>query len=174
VDLAEPPPTVPDNLGFRRGVAQVGRAAVRPAARPSRSEEDLPSTQPWETPPGVRAPREPMGAHVRQLRRGGEWTSIGVLFAFVCWGIWAISSRNGDLSGPVLAFILVLIVSGGVFALARLVGRVVLERSLGRVRRSAWGAHLVTGLFLAASGIAYLGQTPWVVDAWTWVKSLFW
>jgi hypothetical protein len=115
-----------------------------------------------------------MRMNMRQLRMGSEWTSIGVLFAFVCWGIWVISNRGGDLTGPVFAFTLVLIISVGVFALARVIGRVVLERSLGRVRRSAWGAHLLTGLFLGAAGIAYLGQTPWVVDAWTWVKSFFW
>jgi hypothetical protein len=115
-----------------------------------------------------------MRYQMRQLYRGSEWTGIGALFAFVCWGIWAISGRGADLSGPVLAFLLVLVIAVGIFALSRLLGRVVLERSLGRVRRSAWGSHLVTGLFLGAAGIAYLGRVDWVVDAWTSLKSLFW
>lgn len=98
---------------------------------------------------------------------------MGVLFAFVCWGIWAISARDADLVGPVFAFLLVLIIAAGVFTLSRLLGRVILERSLGRLRRSAWGSHLATAVFLVGAGIAYLGQTAWVVDAWTWVKGLF-
>jgi hypothetical protein len=109
---------------------------------------------------------------LRQLRRGGEWSWIGGLFAFVSWGIWTISVRGADLVVPVLAFVLVLLVALGVFALSRLLGRVVLERGLGRTRRSAWAAHLVTGLFLAGAGVAYLGQTEWIVEAWNWVRGL--
>jgi hypothetical protein len=59
-----------------------------------------------------------------------------------------------------------------VFTLSRVLGRVVIERGLGRPRRSAWAAHLATGVFLAAAGVAYLGQTEWVVDAWNWVRGL--
>ena len=33
-----------------------------------------------------------MSWHMRELRRGGEWSIAAVLFAFVCWGIWAIST----------------------------------------------------------------------------------
>jgi hypothetical protein len=97
-----------------------------------------------------------------------------VLFAFVCWGVWAISSRGSDLSGQVLSFFLVLVIAAGLFTLLRILGRVVLVRSLGRTRRGAWGSHLATAVFLGCAGIAYLGQTTWVVDAWTWVKGLFW
>jgi hypothetical protein len=168
LDLASPPPTA---LG--PGQVSVGRAVVHPKPVKSRLRDDTERDFQPATRPDPLLLRPPVRTSVRQLRRGGEWTSIGVLFAFVCWGIWAISARGGDLSGPVLAFILVLIIAAGLFALARLIGRLLLERWLGRTRRSAWGAHLVTGLFLAASGVAYLGQTPWVVSAWTWLKSFF-
>jgi len=110
----------------------------------------------------------PPGGH--NLRRGGGWTVMGGLFAFVCWGIWAISAR-GDLTSPVVTFVLSLSVAVGLFVLSRLVGRVVLERQLGRVRRSARGAHLVTGLFLAGVGVAYLRQTEWVMTAWGWLAN---
>ena len=51
--------------------------------------------------------------------RGAEWSAAGALFAFVCWGIWAISG-GGDLAGPLLIFLLSLLVAAGLFALARL------------------------------------------------------
>ncbi|MBM0237706.1 hypothetical protein JNW88_12000, partial [Micromonospora sp. ATA32] len=60
-------------------------------------------------------------------------------------------------------------VAVGLFALSRLLGRVIWERQLGRVRRSARGAHLVTAAFLVGVGLAYLQQTEWVVTAWNWV-----
>jgi hypothetical protein len=128
-----------------------------------------------EPPRGQRqimVPRPPLRYRISRLRRGGEWTAIGALVAFVSWGIWVISLRGGNLTIPILAFVLVLLVGAGVFALSRLLGRVVLERSLGRARRTAWPSHLVTGVFLAAAGVAYLGQTDWVVDAWTWLRAL--
>src|SRR4029453_389728 len=94
--------------------------------------------------PGTGTPEErrPLGWHIAQLRRGGEWSFAGLLFAFVCWGIWAISS-DGNLTAPVVVFLVSLLVAVGVFALARLVGRLVLERQFGRVRRTARGAHTV-------------------------------
>jgi hypothetical protein len=158
------PPTVPSAGSFHRG-----RASVSPRiSQPQPPITVPPATRPWQ--PDVRVP---VRSQVRQLRRGGEWTWIGALFAFVCWGVWAVSARDADLVGPVLAFLLVLIIAAGVFTLSRLLGRVILERSLRRIRRSAWGSHLATGVFLIGAGIAYLGQTPWVVDAWTWFKELF-
>ncbi|WFE61916.1 MULTISPECIES: hypothetical protein [Micromonospora] len=152
----------PQRDPFRRGVASVGQPrAPRTEPFPVVDHDD----SGWAEPA---APRRPMSWHVEQLRRGGEWSAAGALFAFVCWGIWAISGR-GDLGAPLLAFLLSLLVAAGLFALSRLLGRVVLERQLGRVRRSARGAHLVTGIFLAGVGIAYLQQTQWVMDAWNFL-----
>ena len=45
-----------------------------------------------------------------------------------------------------------LIVAAGLFALSRVVGRVVLEKQFGRVRRTARGSHLVAALFLVGVG----------------------
>ena len=149
----------PQRDGFQRGVAQVG-------ARRTPRTEQFPAVDPtgWSGEP---APRRPMSWHLAQLRRGGEWSAAGALFAFVCWGIWAISGR-GNLTTPVVTFVLSLLTAVGLFALARLVGRIVWERQLGRVRRSARGAHLLTALFLAGVGVAYLQQTEWGVSAWNW------
>ncbi|RKR87854.1 hypothetical protein BDK92_2155 [Micromonospora pisi] len=159
----------PQRDGFQRGVASVSPRAPRS----ERSTESFPVAPHEETGTGwpiEDEPRErmPLAYHLRQLRKGSHWSTLGGLFAFVCWGIWAISAR-GDFTSPVVAFLLTLLVAIGLFALARLLGRVVLERQLGRVRRSARGAHLVAGIFLAGVGVAYLRQTEWVVNAWNWI-----
>ncbi|MET7808047.1 hypothetical protein [Micromonospora chersina] len=161
VEVPPQPGVVPPQRdAFRRGVAAVGQP------RTPRTEQ-FPAVDSGDWT-GDSSPRRPMGWHLAQLRRGGEWSAAGALFAFVCWGIWAISGR-GDLTAPLLTFVLSLLTAVGLFALARLLGRLVLERQLGRVRRSARGAHLVTALFLAGVGVAYLQQTEWVVSAWNWV-----
>ncbi|QOC90735.1 hypothetical protein [Micromonospora craniellae] len=155
----------PQRDPYRRGVASV--CAHAPRTEPFPVVDHEPTGTGW---PGQPAPRRPLSWHVAQLKRGGEWSAAGALFAFVCWGIWAISG-GGDLVGPFLIFIVSLLVGAGLFALARLLGRLVLERQLGRVRRSARGAHLVTAVFLAGLGIAYLQQTQWIVDAWNWLTN---
>jgi hypothetical protein len=163
-----PPFAAPRSPEYHRGVAQVGSRGPAPL---DATQEYGGQPAHWDTRAGT-APRPPMRHQFRQLRRGGEWTWVGGLFAFVCWGIWTVSVRSGNFVVPALAFVLVLLVAVGVFALSRLLGRVVIERGLGRVRRSAWAAHLVTGVFLAGAGVAYLGQTVWVVDAWNWLRGL--
>ncbi|GAA4926026.1 DNA-directed RNA polymerase II [Actinoplanes utahensis] len=117
-------------------------------------------------------PPRSLSWHVRRLRRGGEWSSAAVLFSFVCWGIWALSS-DGDLISALIIFVVTLAVAAGVFALARLVGRLVLEQRMGRPRHTARGAHMVTGLFLAGVGFAFLRQTTWVMEAVNWVTGSF-
>ncbi|MFF5175135.1 hypothetical protein ACFY3U_21200 [Micromonospora sp. NPDC000089] len=153
----------PQRDAFQRGVASVGQR------RNTRTEPFpvIDEGHDWSEPS---APRRPMSWHVAQLKRGGEWSAGGVLFAFVCWGIWAISGR-GNLGAPLLTFVLSLLVAVGLFALSRLLGRLIWERQLGRVRHGARGAHLVTAVFLAGVGVAYLQQTQWVVDAWNFVTN---
>jgi hypothetical protein len=149
-----------------------GRAQVNPRPRdPQHTAGHEPTGTGW---PGAEPPvaHRPMSWHPRDLRRGGEWSSAAALFAFVCWGIWAIST-DGNLTTPVIVFILSLVVAGGLFALSRVVGHVVLERQFGRVRRSARGSHMVAALFLVGVGVAHLRQTEWVMDAYRWVVGLF-
>lgn len=157
-------PTIPHNPAYRPGVAPVGQ----------HHDPTAPLTDASGVPISIPAvlPRQPLRYQVRTLKRGWEWTGVGALFAFVSWGVWAVSARGISLAGPTLAFILVLLVAAGVFALCRLLGRMVLERWLRRERRSAWVSHVTTGVYLAAAGLAYLQQTPWVVDAFTWLQGL--
>ena len=152
---------------FTQGRAQVN---PRPGPQPYAEHEPTGTGWPGAAPPPVRPSRGWRGS---DLRRGGEWTSAAALFAFVGWGIWAISS-GGSLTTPVIVFLVTLGVAAGVFCLARLVGHLVLERWLGRTRRSARGSHLITALFLVGVGLADLQQTKWVMDAVHWVQALGW
>ncbi|MEH0936002.1 hypothetical protein [Micromonospora psammae] len=157
----------PQRDGFQRGVASVGQRRVpRTEPFPVVDADGHEHGHDWSD---QAPPRRPMSWHLAQLRRGGEWSAAGALFAFVCWGIWAISGR-GDLGAPLLTFVLSLLVAVGLFALSRLLGRVIWERQLGRVRRGARGAHLVTAVFLVGVGVAYLQQTEWVVDVWNFLS----
>jgi hypothetical protein len=159
------------NAGFRRGVASVGQPAgerTEPTTEPFPVAPHEPTGSGW---PGEPTPRMPMSYQLQQLRKGGEWSAVGGLFAFVCWGIWALSG-HGDLTSPVMAFVLTLLVATGLFGLSRLLGRLVWERQFGRIRRTARGAHLVTGVFLFVVGLAYLRQTEWVIDVWNWVRGM--
>ena len=141
-----------------------GRAQVNPHPRTQQFAADHePTGTGW---PGADLPRP---RHtLRDLRRGGEWSTAALLFAFVCWGIWALSSA-GDLSTPIIVFLLSVLVAGGLFTLSRLVGRIVLEKQFHRVRRSARGSHLVAAVFLVGVGVAHLQQTDWVMRAFHWV-----
>jgi hypothetical protein len=161
------PPAPPPPSPFTRG-----RAQVNPHPRTQQFAADHePTGTGW---PGAEAPREhrPMSWRMSELRRGGEWTSAALLFAFVCWGIWAIST-DGDLTTPIIVFVLSLFVAAGLFALARVLGGVILEKQMGRVRRSARGSHIVASVFLVGVGLAHLQQTEWVMDAYRWVIGLF-
>jgi hypothetical protein len=151
----QPPGPPPPPAPFSQG-----RAQVNPAQAPPRYAEHEPTGTGW---PGAAPPPRPSMSW-----RWSELTSAAVLFAFVCWGIWALAN-NGSLATGSIVFVVTLAVAVGVFCLARLVGHLVIERWLGRTRRSARGSHLITALFLAGVGIADLQQVQWVMDAVHWV-----
>jgi len=159
------PPTAPE-APFSRGRAQVN---PHPRTQPFAADHE-PTGTGW---PEADAPeqRPSAGWRMRELRRGGEWSSSALLFAFVCWGIWAIST-TGDLTTASIIFVVSVLVAGGIFVLARLVGRVVLEKQFHRVRRTARGSHLITAVFLVGVGLAHLQQTAWVMRAVNWVLDL--
>jgi hypothetical protein len=169
---ASPRPGSPVGSGVSAAAGPSGSPAVPPQIRgraavpPPKRIDPTSVPPPGEEQPAWRdRPREESGV----LKRGWELSGIGAFFAFVCWGIWAASAR-GRLAAPLLAFCLVLAVATGVFMVSRLVGRLVLVQRLGRTRRSAKAAHAITGLFLTAAGIAYLQQTPWVIELYNWIN----
>jgi Protein kinase domain len=151
--------------GTSPGSMPHGRAAVVPRPAPSIDPTGV------ATPPRPRRYRPPMRDQVRVLKLGSGWSWFGAIFAFTCWSIWAVANRSHNLVVPVLAFGLVLLVGVGLFALQRLVGRYVLERWIGRERRTARLSHLGTALYLVAVGLAYLDATPWVASLWSWLTT---
>ncbi len=151
------------NALARAARQMVGRASV-PAPKPA---DPTGVVGPQAPLPVRRAPRE----DPRLLKRGWEVTASGAFFAFVCWGIWA-ATVPGKLDRPLLEFGTVVVVAGGVFILARLLGRMVLVHRLGRTRRTAKGAHALTGLFFVAAGIGFLMQTGWVGDLYDWLSGV--
>lgn len=119
------------------------------------------------------APPPPPGERIAAWRRGWEISAVAALFAFVCWGIWSISNGREGTGERTLIFIFVLVIAIGVFALSRLLGRLVLSGMLGRPRRNARGAHVLTAAYLVAAGLGFLGQTAWVVRFLNWIGNLF-
>ncbi|MEU4694103.1 DNA-directed RNA polymerase II [Actinoplanes sp. NPDC023714] len=151
----------------------VGRARVTQRAQQQYAAEHEPTGTGWpEETAHDPAERKPLAWHIRRLRRGSEWSNAPLIFAFVSWGIWVLSS-DGSMVTPIIVFVTSVVVAIGVFALARLVGRLVLERQLGRVRHTARGAHMAAGVFLIGVGLAHLQQTEWVMTAVHWVTDLF-
>jgi serine/threonine protein kinase len=145
-----------------------GRASV-PPPRPPRADTGV-VVDPSRAEP-ARQWHDPTNEDPRTLKLGWEYSGIGAAFAFVCWGIWA-GFNNGNLIGPLIGFVVLLAVAGGLFGLARLIGRLVLVQRLGRTRQTARGAHAVVGVFLVIAGVAYLQRTQAVVEVFNWIKSL--
>jgi serine/threonine protein kinase len=146
-----------------------GRASV-PTPRPPRADTGV-VVDPVSAAEPARQWHHPTNEDPRTLKVGWEYTGVGAAFAFVCWGIWA-ALNPGSLVGPLVGFIVVLAVAGGLFALSRLIGRVVLVQRLGRTRRTARGAHVVTAIFLGVAGLAYLRQTPAINEFLVWLRDL--
>jgi serine/threonine protein kinase len=144
----------------QNGQPMRGRAAV--VARPTGNADPSAVFTPQPSPP--RPYRPPMRDTYRTLKRGGGWTWLGGIFAFLCWCVWAASNRGGDLLFQFSIFLLALVVGAGLFALQRLVGRMVLVRGFGKQRRTARLSHLGTAAFLIAVGVSFLRATSWLVQ----------
>jgi hypothetical protein len=106
---------------------------------------------------------------LRSLADGWGFSATGLLVLFCGWGLWAAASR-GAMAAPLIGFGLVVAVGVGVFVLSRLLGRMVLSRLLRRPRPHARYAHFVTGLFLAAAGVAYVSRATWISDSVDWIR----
>jgi hypothetical protein len=145
-----------------------GRAAVIPRAPVGGPDPSAVASD--EDRPEQRRPRPPLRDQARLLRRGSGWTWSGLLVAFLCWSIWAAANRGQNLTLPLFSFLIVLIVAAGLFALQRLIGRLVIVRWLGRERHTAKLSHIGTAVFLVAVGIGYLRETPWVAHLFSWVS----
>jgi len=158
--IARPTP----NGAAARGVATVPAA---PEPEPTIDAQPAPTTW-WARRPDLR----PAPDTAVVLRRGSQITGVGLVFAFVCWGIWSVASGSAGMLDRFLIFVVVLLIGAGIFALSRLLGRLVWEKLMGRVRRNARGSHTITAAYLATAGLGFLGQTPWVVAFYNWLQSV--
>jgi hypothetical protein len=151
-------PPAPDETGDLPRLPQLPqtltdpRSLRGPAARPALPARGMVVRRRWRT-----------------LRSGAGWSWTGASFLLVCWGIWVVSVRGTGLAVPVIGLVLVFAIAALLFVLARLLGRAVLERTLGRQRTSAWPSHLTVAVFLTATGITFLQQTLWLRDSGRWL-----
>jgi serine/threonine protein kinase len=150
----------------------VGRAAVvtRPPSDPTGSGYlDGSGEGGGRQGPGPPPPARVRGDRRRRLKRGGTWSVIGVSFSLVCWIIWAASNRARGIYVAPAAYAGTLAVALGVFVVLRLLGQLVIEGWMHKVRRGATGAHFGVAVFLIAVGITYLEQTTWLANAFKWL-----
>ncbi|WP_207124795.1 protein kinase domain-containing protein [Actinocatenispora comari] len=144
----------------QRGVASV----PQPAHRPYGEEPEQPPAEP------DRDRLRPLpGARLHTLRRGIGLSITGALFAFVCWGVFAIANRDAKLVNNFMMFVLVLVIAVGLFALCRLIGRLVIEGMMHRSRASARLSHLAVAAYLVAAGCSFAARVDWVSQAYHWV-----
>ncbi|WP_144121104.1 hypothetical protein [Catellatospora sichuanensis] len=160
----------PGAADFKTGVAAV--PAQRQVEQTASFEPTLAPGQ-IVTSGHLKRPDVPFGVRMRQLKAGGRWSVAGAIFLLVSWGLFAASAgADSDHGTATLALVLIFVVAVGLFALSRLVGGVVLEKIMGRTRRSAWLSHAVIGLFLVVAGAQYLRSISWVVDAWNFLRGV--
>jgi hypothetical protein len=149
-----------------------GRAAVPHHSALRDQTDELPVVVLPRPAPVLRVSwQRPSRASVRQLVDGWGLSALGLLVAFCGWGTWAVAGR-GTLVAPIIGFLIVVVTGGGVFLTCRLVGGLVFRPIFKRDRRTARLAHSVTGLFLAAAGLAYLAHTSWIVQGLTWLRGI--
>lgn len=90
---------------------------------------------------------------------------MGLLVMLVGWSAWALTAGPAQLSQSGVVLGLIVAVAIGLFAVLRLAGGLLLERMLGRSRRSATLSHLIVGAMLVVAGVSLLRQVPWVLTA---------
>jgi hypothetical protein len=183
-DATEPDVTRPDDVVAPQigrharpdDIPVFGRAAVPvPPARPDTTDE-LPVVPAVyaDRAPAVRPQpkiswRRPSRPWLRSLSDGWGFSGTGLLVLFCGWGIWAAAGR-GQIAAPLVGLGIVVAVGVGVFALSRVIGRILLAGVLRRARPHARYAHFLTGLFLALAGVAYFGHTTGIADGLDWVR----
>jgi hypothetical protein len=138
---------VPSQSEYRPGVAPI------PPARPS-------SHRPGHVAYAGRPPRLTLRARLRNVRTGGGWSVVGLLVLLVGWSSWAYTVGLARLSQSAVVLGLIVGVAIGLFAVLRLAGGLILERMMGRSRRSATFSHLVIGALFVAAGISRAPRCP--------------
>jgi serine/threonine protein kinase len=142
-----PPVEEPRFPGFRR--------SKDPEA--TRREPDLVPAQP--TPP---TPPDPVRRH-----RGRGLTKVGLTVALVCWAAWLITAlvkAPHDPTEPGIGLAMMGVGAVIVYWLTRLAGHLIRTTLDKGPRKGTLVPHLVTSVFLVASGLEFLSRTP--VSPW--------
>ncbi|QSB06280.1 protein kinase domain-containing protein [Natronoglycomyces albus] len=156
----------PGKDGQGKGGYASGRATYSPPSeKADHNSGDYAPHQEEEVPPLLGPPGS--------LKRGSELTIIGMLFAFVSWGIWVFDLANDDLGTNFMMFLFIAAMSIGVFFLARVIGGYIWGRVFKAQRRTARLAHLAAGSFLAVIAFYWLGQVSLFTEVGEWLGDLF-
>jgi hypothetical protein len=108
----------------------------------------------------------------RKLFDGWGFTFAGLLVLFCGWGVWAASGASGAAIPPIVSLLFVIVVGGLVFALLRLISRIVIEGMRHRRRPHARWAHFITGAFLTVVGISYFLHNSFVGQGSTFIHQV--
>jgi hypothetical protein len=142
---------------------ELGRRAMSGRAereRVERSHVPIPKVS-WYKP-GVAARRRRMD--------GWGFTFSGLLILFCGWGVWAAGGGSGSSIPPVVNLVFVIAVGGIVFAVLRLISKLLVEGVRHRQRLNARWEHFLTGTFLAVVGVSYLLHNALLTSTVTWVR----
>jgi hypothetical protein len=108
--------------------------------------------------------RAPLLGPPGSLSKGIQLSVIGGLFSLVMWLLLTLTNGLDTIRSQVFGYLFVLAVAIGLFFLIRIAGGLLWGRWLGAKRKSAWVAHLGTGLFLFMVGVSYVTSLNW---GWT-------
>jgi hypothetical protein len=105
----------------------------------------------------------------RTMFDGWGFTFTGLLILFCGWGVWAASKAGRTSIPPIVSLLFVVVVGLVIFAVLRLVSRVVIEGMRHRRRPHARWAHFITGTFLAVVGISYFLHNSFLTQGSAWL-----
>ncbi|MGH8877645.1 MAG: serine/threonine protein kinase [Stackebrandtia sp.] len=167
VPVSPAPATPPPPGQFGRGVAEPTYSQHSEPATlaegPSHDDQPPEPPRPWFGNEGK----------FSQLTSGGEFSVVGLLFMFVCWGILTLATLRENFIVHILELLLWLVLAVGVFTASRALGTQVLVRWLGRTRRSARMSHLASGAFMVFGGVYMLGHVPFITEFIDWISNIF-
>jgi hypothetical protein len=156
--------------GRRRRPEPVDTRALGRRAMSGQADRD-PRPTPQAPMPRVSWQRAGLASR-RKLFDGWGFTFAGLLILFCGWGVWAASGASGASIPPIVSLLFVVFAGAIVFAVLRLISRLVIEGMRHRRRPHARWAHFLTGTFLAVVGISYFIHNGFLGQGSTFVHQM--
>jgi hypothetical protein len=132
-----------------------------PAQKQSRWSRDPETTQGEPEPAPAPAPEKPVNPARRH--RGRSVSKVGLTVALVCWAAWLITAlvrEPHDPMEPAIGLAIMAVLAVVVYWLTRLAGHLIRTTLDKGPRKGTLIPHLVTAIFLVASGLEFLSRTP--------------